>query len=94
MARKPITPKDKARGARIMTILQMVNPGDRESFGKRFTPPVTVQTVGNWVRGENEPKGANLDTLCDLGDVPADWILRGCGAGPKKETKAPRANLL
>jgi hypothetical protein len=86
MARKPITPKDKARGARILAIMQRVNPGDRKAFGRRFDPPVTVQAVGCWLRGENEPKGANLDMLCALGDVPADWILRGGGGGLKKET--------
>jgi hypothetical protein len=89
MTKELITPFDRARGDRIREILNRISAGDRKEFGNRFEPPVSVQTVGNWINGKHTPEGERLRTICALGGVTADWLLYNRGPGVAKEEPPP-----
>ncbi|KAB7669742.1 helix-turn-helix domain-containing protein [Plesiomonas shigelloides] len=61
----------------------------QEQFGKRLEKRVTGATVSDWERNITEPSGNNLNNICKLTGVTADYILHGSNSPHENVTSTP-----
>jgi transcriptional regulator with XRE-family HTH domain len=66
----------RIKAARIRLKPKVTQPQIAAAFN------VTVQTVSNWERGENDPDLDKVAKLARILKVPAIWLLEGKGSPP------------